>query len=516
MSIQNSASVNKEIVDDDMTLRQHALQRPDQLAIVDSFEGLTWRQLDQRLNQVAHTLIALGIEPNQRIAILGRNSLDYATLYLGGLRAGICIVPLSTMLTSETLTDMVNDSDARALFVSEDCWSLVEPVVDNLTGLVPQGIKCLNELQRLIADGSADLVEVEPDLGWGFNLIYSSGTTGNPKGILQNRAYRARENAYLADLAITAQSRGLFSTPLYSNTTLFLFFGIVSRGGTAYLMEKFDTARFLQLSEQHSITHTVLVPVQYERLLKDPALDTTDLSAYQLKFSTSAALHKPVKEALLQRWPEGGLVELYGMTEGGVLCNLIAHERPDKLDTVGQPAPSCDLRIIDENGTVLSQGNVGEVVGRSNRMMDGYYHRPEVTEEASWYDESGKRFQRSGDVGWLDDEGFLHLLDRKKDMIISGGFNVYAIDLERVLLSHPDVEDAAVVAATSERWGETPLAFVVAAAGALDAEGLRVWANSQLGKAQRISEIRLIDELPRSPIGKVLKRELRDGLTPNK
>jgi acyl-CoA synthetase (AMP-forming)/AMP-acid ligase II len=145
--------------------------------------------------------------------------------------------------------------------------------------------------------------------------------------------------------------------------------------------------------------------------------------------------------------------------------------------------------------------------------MDEYHNRPDATEEASWYDDSGRRFQRSGDIGWLDNEGFLHLLDRKKDMIISGGFNVYATDLEEVLLSHPQVADAAVIAAPSEQWGETPLAFVVLAPDVnLDAEELRQWANGQLGKAQRISEVRVIDALPRSPIGKVLKRELRDGI----
>ena len=201
------------------------------------------------------------------------------------------------------------------------------------------------------------------------------------------------------------------------------------------------------------------------------------------------------------------------MTEGGVICALAAHERPDKLDTVGQPSEGCDIRIIDEQGNELPQGQTGEVVGWSDRIMDGDHNRPEATQVASWFDMQGRRFQKSGDIGWFDDENFLHLLDRKKDMIISGGFNVYAIDLEKVLLSHPDVTDAAVIAAPSEQWGETPLAFVVLALGSMiDAEVLRQWVNSQLGKAQRISLIEFIDELPRSPIGKVLKRELRDGI----
>ena len=334
-----------------------------------------------------------------------------------------------------------------------------------------------------------------------------------PKGILQSRRYRAHERQVIASLGMDESSRALVSTPLYSNTTLFMFLATMGHGGTAYLMEKFSTAEFLKLSEDKAITHAVLVPVQYERLLNHPQFDQADLSSYQCKCSTSAPLRQSTKQALLERWPQGGLAEFYGMTEGGVYCTLIAHEHPDKLDTVGQPAEDCDLRIIDEQGRELPQGNKGEIVGYSPRTMDGYHNRPDATEEASWYDDSGRRFQRSGDIGWLDNEGFLHLLDRKKDMIISGGFNVYATDLEEVLLSHSQVADAAVIAAPSEQWGETPLAFVVLAPDVnLDAEELRQWANGQLGKAQRISEVRVIGGLPRSPIGKVLKRELRDGL----
>jgi len=315
----------------------------------------------------------------------------------------------------------------------------------------------------------------------------------------------------MASQGLDSNTRTLVSTPLYSNTTLFMFLATLGNGGTAFIMEKFNTQKFLQISEAEKITHAVLVPVQYERLLNDPDFDRIDLSSYQLKLSTSAPLHKHTKQALLKRWPAGGLLEIYGMTEGGVGCLLAAHERPDKLDTVGQPIEGCDLKIINDQGEVLPQGEIGEVIGHHENMMRGYVNRQEATNEASWFDKGGKRYQKSGDIGWLDDEGFLHLLDRKKDMIISGGFNIYAIDLERVLLEHPDISDVAVVAAPSEQWGETPVAFVVCKdSHEIKSEEVRQWANQQLGKAQRISEVRIIDSLPRSPIGKILKRELRD------
>ena len=517
-----STDLTLQVEDSDSCLCRWAEQHPQKLALADSYQRLTWQALDKKLNQVAHALINVGVQPNERIAILGRNSIDYAVLFLGGLRAGICIVPLSTLASPDSLAGMINDSEAKLLFVSRAYAEMIAPVSDQLSTLVPSGLKNLDyegdgreSLASLIIGVSTSKVDIPISLDWGFNLIYSSGTTGIPKGILQNRRFRAQEREDMSSLGIDLSSRGLFSTPLYSNTTLVLFLTILGKGGTAFLMEKFDTRHFLEISEKERITQAMLVPVQYERLLNDPNFDQTDLSSYQAKFCTSAPLHKPIKQELLKRWPAGGLIEGYGMTEGGIVCLLFAHERPDKLDTVGQPAKDCDLKIIDEQGKVLRQGETGEIIGRNTKMMVGYEKRPEATEEASWYDQEGRRYQRSGDIGWLDDEGFLHLLDRKKDMIISGGFNIYAIDLERVLLDHPDISDVAVVAAPSEQWGETPVAFVVIKQGVnVNTESIREWANKQLGKAQRISEVRFLDELPRSPIGKILKRELRDQYFP--
>jgi acyl-CoA synthetase (AMP-forming)/AMP-acid ligase II len=212
----------------------------------------------------------------------------------------------------------------------------------------------------------------------------------------------------------------------------------------------------------------------------------------------------------MARWP-GGLVEFYGMTEGGGTCILEAHLHPDKLHTVGRPAEGSDIRLIDDTGQEVAAGEAGEVVGHSAGMMVGYHRQPQKTREAEWFDASGKRFIRTGDVGRFDADGFLTLLDRKKDVIISGGFNVYPSDLEAVLRGHASVMDAAVIGVPSEQWGETPVAFVVRREGdGTDADALLRWANAHLGKTQRLTRLHFIDELPRSAIGKILKRELRE------
>jgi acyl-CoA synthetase (AMP-forming)/AMP-acid ligase II len=255
----------------------------------------------------------------------------------------------------------------------------------------------------------------------------------------------------------------------------------------------------------------MLVPVQYQRLLAHEDFARRDLGSFRMKLSTSAPFSAELKREVLDRWP-GGLVEYYGMTEGGATCVLFAHLRPDKLHTVGQPGTGVEVRLIDEAGRVVPEGEAGEVVGRSGAMMTGYHNRPEETAGAEWFDAEGRRFIRTGDVGRFDDEGFLVLVDRRKDLIISGGFNVYPSDLEAVLRGHEEVAEVAVVAMPSERWGETPVAFVVLRSGAAaGGESLLAWANARLGKVQRLAAVQVLPELPRNAIGKILKRTLREA-----
>jgi acyl-CoA synthetase (AMP-forming)/AMP-acid ligase II len=299
--------------------------------------------------------------------------------------------------------------------------------------------------------------------------------------------------------------------PLYSNTALVSLLPALGLGGTVVLMRRFDAAGFLSLSARYRATHAMLVPVLFQRLMAHDDLDRTDLSSYRQKTCTSAPFLPALKAEVLRRWP-GALTELYGMSEGGASCMLPVHLHPDKLHTVGRPQPGHEIRLIDDDGREVPVGEVGEVVGRSPMMMTGYYRLPEQSRAAEWFDGSGRRFIRTGDIGRLDHDGFLELLDRKKDVVISGGANVYPSDLEEVLGAHPAVAEVAVVGVPSARWGETPVAFVVLARGAqAAATELMSWANARLGKMQRLAAVEVVGALPRSAIGKVLKRDLRDA-----
>ena len=497
-------------------LARHAARAPAQPAVKCDGVVRTWGDFDRRLNKIARTLAGMGLGRGDKIAVLAANSIEYLETFMGALRAGVCVVPLSTMAAADALEKMLEDCDAKVLFLSDQYRALVEPYEDRLAKLIPGG-RVAYDFERpgwcnfeewLAAAGDAP-VDVGLQPLDDFNIIYSSGTTGLPKGILHSHALRSQLAVKWVGFDFSPDTISLVSTPLYSNTTLVALLTTLALGGTAVLMRRFDVARFLDLAQAERVTHAMLVPVQYQRILAHPEFDRYDLSSFKCKLSTSAPLRSQIKVDCLARWP-GRLIEIYGLTEGGGSCMLEANLHPDKLHTVGRPGEGVELRFLDEEGKELPAGEVGEIAGRAALMMKGYYKQVEKTRELFWYDRDGRLFFKSGDMGKLDEDGFVVLLDRKKDMIISGGFNIYAADIEVLLLRHPDVVDVAVIGVPSDRWGESPVALAVRRTGSsIGPEAVREWANGQLSKTQRLVGVEFRSSLPRSTIGKIMKRELR-------
>jgi long-chain acyl-CoA synthetase len=493
-------------------IRAHAKERPDHRAIVDGQRVLTFAAFDALIDCAAAAMQRDGVGNKGAVAICGPSSIEYVTTFVAALRIGAAACPLAPSSTPEQLAAMVRDCGAGLLFVDDSASKALDGVAEKLAvkRIALEGAANPSFASWLAREGSKPAkVDIDPDQP--FNIIYSSGTTGTPKGIVQPHKMRWGHVRRAEALGYGPDSITVVSTPLYSNTTLVSLIPTLVRGGTLVLMRKFDARAFLELSQKYHATHAMLVPVQYRRLMDLVDFDAFDLSAYRMKTCTSAPFPADLKADVLKRWP-GGLVEIYGMTEGGGSCLLRAHEFPHKLHTVGQPAPGHDIRIIGDDGKELPRGETGEVVGKSMSIMTGYHNQPKKTADAEWYSPDGERFIRTGDVGRFDEDGFLVLGDRKKDMIITGGFNVYPSDIEAELAKHPAVHESAVVGIPSREWGETPAAFVVLRADQqIEGEALRQWLNVRVGKTQRLTYLTVVPSLPRSSIGKVLKRELRDG-----
>jgi acyl-CoA synthetase (AMP-forming)/AMP-acid ligase II len=487
------------------SLLRHGSERPEADALICGDETLSWAELRARVLHLAgavHSSLALDAE---RVALIGDVSLDLAVAYLATIAAGRCAVPLQSSVQAEALKGMVGNCEPALIFVASAYRDAIADALSADTKVV-----CLDggSLQRFVEDAEP-LIEaraVQPETP--FNIIYSSGTTGRPKGIVHSHAMRHRQTVR-GLFGLGPQSTMLLATPLYSNTTLLPMLATLFHGGRVALMSKFDAEGYLDLAEKLSATHTMLVPVQYRRILDAVSFARRDLSRFEVQQPTSAPLLAEDKRRIAKEWP-GRMLEVYGLTEGGCSCMLDVTRYPDKLHTVGRPQPNNDIRVVDEEGRDVAPGKRGEVIGRSPMMMSGYFRSPEATHAFYWRDKNGTIYHRTGDVGVFDEDGFLALVDRKKDVIISGGVNVYASDLEDILRNHPEVAEAAVIGVPSAKWDETPLGLIVAKPGFQPSPlDLLEWANARLGKMQRLSAIEVRAELPRSAVGKVLKQDLK-------
>jgi acyl-CoA synthetase (AMP-forming)/AMP-acid ligase II len=440
---------------------------------------------------------------------------------MGGITtAGAAIVPMPTMVAANAIALMLEDCAPDILFVDEYTVALLAQALEQHPDLVHRIVALDFDDPDLLASveaqalrdwlGNSSTGYPGPEIceSDAFVIMYSSGTTGTPKGIILSHGTRIGQAGTMAAMEYEVT---IISTPLYSLGGMSAWMPTLYCGGCSILVDKFDEQSFLSMVEKYRVTHMLLVPVQFERLMAQPNFDDYDLSSIRFKFGGSAPMTLAAKQELVARFP-GEMLEFYSLTEGGVTTALWMNHTPEKLASVGQPSNGCVLKIIDEEGNELPTGEIGEIVGRSPVHMDGYLNRGDVS-SLRWTDADGEQYFRSGDLGFLDDDGYLFLRDRKKDMIISGGMNVYAADIEAVLHRHPDVAEATVIGLASKRWGESPVGLLVLHPGVeCTAEAIRQWANNELSKSQRLAVAELRDELPKNHLGKVLKMQLREQL----
>lgn len=491
-------------------------------AFICGSESLTWQQFGDAVHRVANGLLALGLQPGDSVGVVAENSLAMAEVLWGVIAAGAVVVPLNTSVSDDALAAMLRDAQVKAVFACSRHVGRIEAMRGQLTTALDTGFFVVSSVHAgwqpyaSWRDGQSILrpkVRIEPDDP--CNIIYSSGTTGTPKGIVHTHQRRL-DWAY--DLAIALRyhsgSVTLISIGMYSNIVWVGMLATLIAAGTAVVMPKFEGRAALDLIVRHKITNTAMVPLQY-RMILDADDGQADVSSVQAMMSAGSPLWEDLKRDLIARFGTT-IIELYGLTEG-IITTLAPEEASRKLASVGKPVLGTDLRLIDDEGQDVAVGETGEIIGCGRIVMAGYHHRPDATRDVLLIDADGRHWLKTGDLGKLDDEGFLYIVGRKKDLILSGGQNIYPSDIEAVAIKHPDVIDVAVIAIPHEKWGETPLALVVPKPSATPvAEEMRDWINQRLGKQQRVHAVELRESLPRNPNGKVLKNELRAPYWPNR
>ena len=488
-------------------------------AVVCGNDRLTWAEFHRRTNKVANALIALGLKKGDKVCLLMESSIPMFELIWGTIKAGGVTAPLNSMMAQDSLARMINNSEARFVFVDQPMKGQLDAARQGLEKVTADGLFCVGggdgyRRPEPLVDAAPDhLPDVVLSMSDSMNIIYSSGSTGVPKGIEHSHfARHCYSLAFGPGMKMDRFTVSICSTPLYTNGTWITMLPTVYWGGTVVLLSKFSAKAFLETVQREKCTHTFMVPTQYILIVESADLDKYDVSSMKVLLHGGQPITSKTYAQLQQKFPLAGLYETYGMTEGFITLSLPRDkELPGKQGTVGMPIFGGDIVILGDDGKELPTGEIGEIAGWSPALMKGYYRDPERTAEMIWLDARGRTYIKSGDLGRMDEDGYLYVSGRTKDMIKSGGINVFAKDIEDVFMMHPQVMEAAAIGIPHEKWVETPLLLAIMRPDAtISADELKTWGNAKLGKFQRVAGVEFRTEFPRAGHDKVLKRALRD------
>lgn len=499
-------------------VRAHGGERPEAPAIIYGEAVLTYGDLEQRSNRLANGLLAEGIKPEDRVAWLDKNAPEYFELIFGAAKVNAVICAVNWRLNPREAAFIINDAEAKVLVVGEELL----PTLTALRGALRTVKKILvvgddshesygNWLSRQPASDPG----VEQDADHVAFQFYSSGTTGRPKGVmLSNRNCFAWMDANNERLKFGPQSVNHVVMPLFHVAGGFRAMLGLYKGAKNVVMRNLDPLQIVLDIERHGITHTVMVPALLHSLLGIPETKDAEFSSLEVIVYGGSPISEEVLRASMRTFG-CRFMQAYGLTETSGGCVLLPPEdhdpdgpRAHRLRSAGKPGPGTELRVVDPDTLEdLPTGSVGEVLVRSPQNMKGYWKMPEATAETLLSD----GWLRTGDAGYLDEDAYLYIHDRVKDMIISGGENVYPAEIENLVMSHPAVADVAVIGVPDRRWGETPKAIVVKAVGAeVDEMAIIEFARQRLAHYKCPTSVEFRATLPRTPSGKLLKKELRE------
>ncbi|HET6562944.1 MAG TPA: long-chain-fatty-acid--CoA ligase [Marmoricola sp.] len=502
-------------------LRRHAFQSPDRPALRFEGEGLSWAQLEERVASLAAAFARRGVGVGSRVAIVMSNRPEYVEIVLAANSLGAMAVPVNFRLSADEIAYILQDSGATVVACDSD---FTEPVREAVAGL-DAGVTVVvrggaetgegaEQYDALLSEDGAltdapDVEESTPAL-----IMYTSGTTGHPKGaVLTHQNLQAQAlNVIRAWQLVDDGEVNLCASPMFHIGAIGVLAPIMLIGGCTVILPtgRFAPGPVLDLLEHEHVNSVFLVPTQWQMLCNDPSVPTHDLSSLKHLCWGAAPASVTLLQQMAEVFPDAVNVAVFGQTEmSPVTCVLGGDDALRKIGSVGRPVPTISVRVVDDEMRDVPRGQVGEIVYRGPTMMQGYWRNEEATKEAfagGWF--------HSGDLVRVDDEGFVFVVDRKKDMIISGGENIYCAEVENVLAGHPSIADVSVVGRPHPHWGETPVAVVVLkdAADEPTVDELRTWAREHMAAYKLPTDLRVVPELPRNASGKVLKGPLRESV----
>jgi acyl-CoA synthetase (AMP-forming)/AMP-acid ligase II len=503
-------------------VRRHAHVQPVEVALRSDGSGITYEEFDARLDRIAAAFSCLGVGVGGRVAILMANRTEYIEALGGIMRLGAIAVPLNFRLVAAEVAHLLHDSGATLLVVDEERADTATEAVAAAGGDAPVVVVGAPAASGAghgwadILDDAPDLPPLSPDTVAAWEpaapaaIMYTSGTTGRPKG-----AVLTHLNLLMATMAFMRTTRSLgnggtslCAAPIFHIAGLAKVVPALTLGQTVVLTSSrtFDPAGVLDLLESEQVTDMFLVPTQWQAMCGLPDIAERSLNLRAVTWGASPALPSTM-EAMARSFPDVPFTAVFGQTEmSPVTCVLDGEDATRKFGSVGLPVPAVDIRVVDEEMRDVENGQVGEIVYRGPSMMACYWNNPEATAEAmrgGWF--------HSGDLVRRDAEGFVFVVDRKKDMIISGGENIYSTEIEDVIDTHPKVREVAVIGVPHPRWVETPLAVIVPSdpADPPTEDEVETWCRARLASYKKPSAIRIVDALPRNVSGKVLKTDLR-------
>lgn len=494
-------------------LSLNANRLKDKPAIYFKDKMLTYQQFEDRTNKLSHALYSLGYEKGTHLAILSKNQLEYPVLIFSAVKSAFPFIPVNYRMTGEELISLLNHSEASILFLTEEFIDKIEEIRDQIS------VKDFILIDGAKRDGYIlldDLLENQPNYNPGIQIDdsdiyyigYTSGTTSMPKGVIHTQSCRKFASMmYGLEFGIKSNDVQLVAGPIYHSAPHQFSFVQLLLGGTIVIMKEFDAEEVLKNIERYQITNIFMAPTMYNFILQlgENVKSQYDLSSMKTLICAGAPLPTRVKEGVISLFSNAGFYEFYGSTETGLNTLLRPEEQMETVRSVGKAFLFNDIKILDDEGNQVKDGEVGEIYVKNPIFLKGYFK-----DQKKFKKTFRDGYFTAGDLGKIDEDGYVYLVDRKRDMIISGGVNIFPAEIEEVLYKIPEIKEAAVFGVPDDHWGESIMAVVVRKNDSLSKKEIIEFCQQHMASYKKPGFIEFVDELPRNAAGKVLKRVLKE------